>query len=71
VTKADAVSVSAAEADTAAEIKTEPAAPAAEAKAADEKPAAPAEDDDFEKMLRESIVKHDQMKKDRDTTDND
>ena len=28
-------------------------------------------DDDFEKMLRESIVKHDQMKKDRDTTDND
>ncbi len=71
VTKADAVSVSAAEADTASEIKTEPAAPAAEAKAADEKPAAAADDDDFEKMLRESIVKHDQMKKDRDTTDND
>jgi homoserine dehydrogenase len=27
--------------------------------------------DDFEKILRENIIKHDQMKKDRDTTDND
>jgi hypothetical protein len=57
---------------------TEPA-PAADEKPAavpvtepaEEQPAAPAADDDFEKMLRESIVKHDQKKKDRDTTDND
>ncbi|MBR0400026.1 MAG: ATP-dependent zinc metalloprotease FtsH [Mogibacterium sp.] len=74
----------AADAEAAAGAASESISEAAEHNADAEQPAAPEPQtdaqapemqqpagDDFEKILRENIIKHDQMKKDRDTTDND